>query len=93
MTTVGENELWLDGNALAGALAEALGGEVTTAPRRCQSCGATHPVGAHRLYRGAGFVLRCPDCGDVAAWVVVRADRIVLRLEGAWQLELPATEP
>ena len=89
MTKVDENELWLDGNALAGVLAEALGGDVTAAPRRCQSCGAVHPVGAHRLYRGAGVVLRCPACGDVAALVVVRADRTVLRLAGTWHLELP----
>jgi len=88
---VQENDFWLDGNALAGVLAEALGAEVTAAPRLCQSCGAVHPVGAHRLYRGAGFVLRCPACGDLAALVVVRADRTVVRLAGTWHLELPGT--
>src|SRR4051794_19570976 len=85
--------LWLDGNALAGLLAETLGAEMTRAPRQCQSCGAVHPVGAHRLYRGAGFVLRCPACGDVAAVVVTSADRTVVRLSGTWSLEVPNTRP
>src|SRR4051812_49754887 len=83
--------LWLDGNALAGLLAETLGAELTRAPRKCQSCGTVHPVGAHRLYRGAGFVLRCPACGDIAAVVVTSADRTVVRLSGTLSFEIPAT--
>ena len=34
----------LDGNAIAGLLVEALGTEMTDAPRGCQSCGAVNPV-------------------------------------------------
>jgi predicted RNA-binding Zn-ribbon protein involved in translation (DUF1610 family) len=81
-------DLWLDGNAVAGLLEELLGTEPTRVPRRCQSCGETHPVGAHRLYRGAGLVLRCPNCGDIAARVATLPDRCVLQLFGAWRLEL-----
>ena len=83
-----EPELWLDGNALAGLLGELVGGDVTRAPRGCASCGQVHPVGAHRLYRSAGLVLRCPACGDVAARIAELPDRTVLRLTGTWQLEL-----
>ena len=82
--------LWLDGNAIAGLLVECLGTELTDAPRRCQSCGRVHPIGAHRLYRGAGLVLRCPSCGDVAALIATLPDRHVLRLSGTWMLEIPA---
>ena len=35
--------------------------------RRCHSCGAENALGAHRAYQGAGVVLRCPACADVAA--------------------------
>jgi uncharacterized Zn finger protein len=90
-------ELWLDGNAIAGILQELLGAEMTRTPRRCQSCGQVHPIGAHRLYRGAGLVLRCPACGDVGARIATLQDRYVLMLAGLWQLEISApqtrTEP
>jgi hypothetical protein len=69
-----EQALWLDGNALAGLL---------------QSCGEVHVIGEHRMYRGAGPVLRCPHCGDVALRVATLPDRYVLQLVGAWRLEIP----
>ena len=50
-----EQALWLDGNALAGLLEELFATELTDAPRSCGSCGAIRAVGAHRLYRGAGW--------------------------------------
>lgn len=81
-------ELWLDGNAVAGMFQEMLGVEITSTPRRCQSCGEVHPIGAHRLYRGAGMVLRCPHCGDVAARIATVSDRYVLSMAGSWQLEI-----
>jgi len=81
--------LWLDGNALGGLLNEVLGAELTDTQRRCQSCGAVSAIGAHRLYRGAGEVLRCPACGDLALCIVTLPDRYVVRLTGTWQLEIP----
>jgi predicted RNA-binding Zn-ribbon protein involved in translation (DUF1610 family) len=80
---------WLDGNAIAGLLVEALGTEMTEAPRRCQSCGAVNVVGAHRVYQGAGVVLRCPACGDVALRVVTLAEQHVLTFAGEWRVETP----
>ena len=82
--------LWLDGNAIAGLLQEVFGAEMTAAPRGCRSCGAVHPVGAHRLYQGAGLVLRCPACDDLALRIVTLPDRHVVQLTGTWTLELPA---
>lgn len=83
---------WLDGNALAGQLEELFGTDMTVAPHRCQSCGSVRPVGAHRLYRGAGLVLRCPVCGDIALRLATLRDRHVVQLEGRWQMEIPHRE-
>jgi predicted RNA-binding Zn-ribbon protein involved in translation (DUF1610 family) len=83
-------DLWLDVNAIAGLLAELFGAEMTTVDRRCSSCGRHHEVGAHRLYRGAGLVLRCPSCGDVAMRIAVVGQRRVLTLHGTWSLEVPS---
>jgi predicted RNA-binding Zn-ribbon protein involved in translation (DUF1610 family) len=83
--------LVLDGNALAGMLADVFhGAEVTSAERSCGSCGQRHAVGEHRLYRGAGLVLRCPGCGDVALTVVETTDAREVRFSGAWSVRVPA---
>jgi predicted RNA-binding Zn-ribbon protein involved in translation (DUF1610 family) len=73
-----------DGNAIAGMLEEIFGREMTDTMRTCQSCGRERAIGAHRLYHGAGLVLRCPNCGDVAAVIV--AQRV--RLFGTWSEEV-----
>ena len=73
------DELVLDGNALAGVFAEAFGEDMTRALRVCRSCGTVSAVGAYRLYAGAGYVLRCPACGDVNAQVTHD-----LRVTAAW---------
>jgi Family of unknown function (DUF6510) len=65
---------WLDGNALAGLLAEALGEDMTAVERRCEECGAERALGAYRAYLGAGVVLRCPDCGSPGLRVVEVAE-------------------
>lgn len=85
--TTDPDALVLDGNALAGVLAEVFGGnEMTTAVRGCGSCGQRHAIGEHRLYRGAGFVLRCPGCGDVALTVVEGDGRREVRFAGHWSI-------
>jgi hypothetical protein len=84
--TMEAESLHTDGNALGGLLGEVFVAEVTAAGRVCQSCRQDHPIGAHRLYHGAGFVLRCPGCGDLAACIAVRPDRNVISLHGTWSL-------
>ena len=79
---------WLDGNAIAGVLADAFDTEMTTARRLCSSCGAESMLGAHRAYLGAGWVLRCPACEDVAARIAVLPDRHVVLLSGRWLMEI-----
>jgi len=77
-------DLHTDGNGVAGLLGEILAVEVTTVVRRCHSCGAENPLGAHRAYQGAGVVLRCPACADVALRIGVRDDALVLEWRGTF---------
>ena len=85
-----EQALWLDGNALAGLLQELFGTELTDMPHGCGSCGAVRAIGAHRLYRGAGLVLRCPVCSDVALVVATAPNRHVVHFGGTWRMEIPS---
>jgi Family of unknown function (DUF6510) len=75
-----------DANAIAGVLEGVFVGEATSGGRRCQACGHDHPIGEHPLYTGAGYVLRCPSCGVLAATIVERPDRYVVSLHGTWSV-------
>jgi len=86
---VGDDATWLDGNGVAGTLAEVFGFELTAIVRACGTCGTAAAVGAHRAYRGAGLVLRCPACGDVAVRIARLPDRDVIEVRGSWSAELP----
>ena len=48
--------------------------------------GQRRAIGAHRLFHGAGLVLRCPACGDVAATITVHEDVHVIKLRGVWRM-------
>lgn len=74
----------IDANGAAGLLQEVFLAEVTSAQRVCQSCGARRPLGAHPAYAGAGTVLRCPECGDLAAKLATTASERVFELRGTW---------
>jgi len=82
------DELTLDGNAVAGLLAEVFAAEMTTARGTCDHCGAVEPVGAVRVYRAAGFVLRCPHCESVVAKLVTDGSRTWIDLRGLRTLAL-----
>ncbi|HEX4483819.1 MAG TPA: DUF6510 family protein [Solirubrobacteraceae bacterium] len=79
----------LDGNALAGLLEEVFAAEITTALRVCQSCGTQSAIGAHRAYRGAGVVLRCPVCRDLAMRIAELRGHTRVWLAGEWSFETP----
>lgn len=79
----------LDGNAIAGMLEELFNAEMTTARRVCQSCGGRNAIGAHRAHLGAGIVLRCPCCTDVAMVIAPLAGRTRVWLAGEWTFEAP----
>jgi hypothetical protein len=82
-----EQMLHTDANGVAGLLQEVFVGEITSAERVCQSCHARSAAGAHRAYEGAGIVLRCPTCGDVAARIAVLPQRRVFELRGVWVID------
>lgn len=80
-------DMHTDGNEIAGLLQDVFVVEFTTMERTCQSCGDRNPAGAHRSYHGAGIVLRCPNCDDVALRIAELPDRLVLELRGAWSVQ------
>ena len=80
--------LMLDGNAVAGLLQEVFAVEVTTAIATCASCGAGDAVGATHVYRGAGFVLRCPYCDNPLVKIVRSDERMWIDLSGIRTLEV-----
>ena len=80
--------LMLDGNAIAGLLQEVFAVEMTTAIGNCANCGATEPVGAIHVYRGAGFVLRCPYCDNVLAKIVKNQTRLWIAFPGVRTFEI-----
>jgi Zn finger protein HypA/HybF involved in hydrogenase expression len=83
-------EVHTDANGVAGLLSEVFAMEATTVQRRCHSCGAENALGAHRAYHGAGLVLRCPACSDVAMRIGVTEDRLVLEWRGTFTVPRPA---
>jgi hypothetical protein len=80
----------VDGNAMAGDLAEIFAVDVTAAVVTCAGCGRAGVVAELRLWgRGPGIVARCPACEDVVLRLVRAPDRVFLDLRGSTRLELP----
>ncbi|MBO9577698.1 MAG: hypothetical protein J7480_02870 [Microbacteriaceae bacterium] len=67
----------LDGNALAGELADVLGRDLTATDGRCAGCGHVAALADTILLASAmGRVLRCRGCLGVLVVVVTGADGI-----------------
>jgi hypothetical protein len=61
----------LDGNAIAGALFEHFGHDMTMAEVRCSHCQSTSMMAELRVYMKApGDVARCPSCDEVVMVIV-----------------------
>lgn len=83
----------VDGNAAAGAFAEALGFDVTTATLTCADCGRVDVFAATHVYqRAPGIVVCCQSCGHILARLVHTRSDIRLDLRGAesWCIPLSA---
>jgi hypothetical protein len=79
----------VDGNAVAGALAEIFVTEMTVARTTCATCADTRPIAELRAYvRSAGTVLRCTSCGAAQVRLVRAPGRAWLDLRGVKVLEL-----
>ncbi|MGV0694897.1 DUF6510 family protein [Mycobacterium paraintracellulare] len=82
----------VDGNAAAGAFAEVLGFDVTTATLTCGKCCRNTAFAESRVYhRGPGIVVRCPGCDDVLARLVQTSTDTWLDFRGAqsWRIATP----
>lgn len=80
------DDLHTDGNAMAGLLSELLAVDATTIVRRCHSCAEDRAIADHLAYHGAGVVLRCPACGDVALRLVVTETGLTAEPRGAFRV-------
>jgi hypothetical protein len=73
----------LDGNAIAGALHEVFGAEMTTAAGTCRTCGKASLLAEVRVYaRAPGSVARCPHCGAVVFVIVAVGEETRIYREG-----------
>jgi len=82
--------LMLDGNAVAGALSEIFGAEMTVNEAECASCGQVHAVGAMLAFTQApGIVLRCPSCEAVMVRIVRTPRGTYVDVRGAAYLRMP----
>ena len=82
------DELMLDGNAVAGMLGEVFAVEMTTATMTCGNCGMAGAVGAMHVFRGAGIVMRCPNCDNAVAKIVSDGTRMWMNFTGMQTLEI-----
>jgi hypothetical protein len=80
--------LMLDGNAVAGLLQEVFAVEMTTAIETCNTCGATDRVGALRVFRGAGIVMRCPHCDNTLVTIVEDGPHVWIGFTGVRTLQV-----
>lgn len=81
----------LDGNAVAGALYEHFGQEMTTAWGECGHCGMRGQIAELRVYaRAPGPVARCQRCGNVLMVFVTIHESADVRLGRYKLLDSPA---
>ncbi|WP_436527507.1 DUF6510 family protein [Actinoplanes sp. HUAS TT8] len=80
----------IDGNALAGDLAEVFAVEMTAARFTCAGCRHADAIATLRVWTPVpGAVARCPNCGDVVLSLVRTPTRVFLTLTGTARLEMP----
>ena len=84
------DELMLDGNALAGLMQEIFGVEMTAMPCQCAGCGNEGELGSLLVFnQGPGYVLRCSACKQVVLKIVQTPDSFFIDARGAVYLRLP----
>lgn len=84
----------LDGNAIAGALADVFGAEMTEAAGACAHCGAQGQVAELTVYlRGPGTVVRCRSCQGIVMVLVEARGVTCVDLMGLAALDAPAEPP
>lgn len=85
--------MMVDGNAAAGAFAEALGFDATTAMLTCAGCARVAPFAECHVYnRAPGIVVRCPGCSRSLARLARTRTDVWLDLRGATSWRIPLRE-
>lgn len=80
----------LDGNVLAGALADLFVPDPTDVRARCTTCGRVAPIAEAVVYSDApGLVARCRTCDQVLAAIVDAGDTMFVSLSGMSAIALP----
>jgi hypothetical protein len=86
----GDGVATLDGNAIAGLLADVFGEEMTTAIGTCAACGASGEVATFAVFtRAPGTVARCRACASVLMVLVTIREITCVDLRGLVSLERP----
>jgi NAD-dependent SIR2 family protein deacetylase len=81
---------YIDGNALAGPLAELFAVDLTAATSQCAHCSNTGAVARLHVYRQApGLVARCQQCGQVMLRLVRAPETVWLDMSGITVLSIP----
>jgi ribosomal protein S27E len=79
----------VDGNAIAGPLADFFSFDVTTATARCNGCGTVAELARAMVYTSpAGTVVRCGTCDSVLATLVESGDRAWIGFSGISAIEV-----
>ena len=80
----------VDGNAVAGLLAEVFGAEMTTATCVCAHCDAVGVLAQQAVYnRAPGMVMRCRACAGVLIVIVDVRGTYSVDCDGLAALERP----
>ncbi|GAA1061695.1 DUF6510 family protein [Agromyces bracchium] len=79
----------VDGNAIAGPLADFFSFDVTMATGRCRACGTVAELARAMVYiSGAGTVVRCSTCDHVLAVLVDTGERAWIDFGGVTAIEV-----
>jgi hypothetical protein len=80
----------VDGNALAGVMADALGADVTTMRVGCAHCGTVSIIAETMVtFDGPGPVAHCPTCAAILLRVVSADDGVTVDVRGIRTLTIP----
>ena len=86
-----QEERAMDGNVVAGALAEVFAAEMTSAMATCAGCGTRATLAESDAFVGGpGMVLRCRACRAVLGRVVRARASVWLDLRGVAALQIAA---
>ncbi|HET6988123.1 MAG TPA: DUF6510 family protein [Kribbella sp.] len=84
----------VDGNAIAGTLADVFGGDMTSAGAVCAHCGQAGVLADVAVYVGGpGIVGRCRSCENVLVVITERRGTYCVDLTGLSHLSPPSALP